>query len=69
MVHVIGDVAVVSSSSGFHSKKFVGLKGIAVMHLVASPHSYWVIRFPSNLPSNEEGLYRDDELDWDPDGR
>jgi hypothetical protein len=61
----IGRKAVVRSSSGFHSRQFVGREGVAVMRLNATDHSYsWVMRFSSTLTGNEEGLYLNSELIW-----
>ncbi len=60
----VGSDALVLESKGFHSKKYIGRTGVAVMRLSASGSTRWVLRFSSSLLGNEEGLYEDRELDW-----
>jgi hypothetical protein len=60
-----GGNAKVLSSNGFHSKKYVGMKGFSVMKLSSNPSKvFWVLRFPSVLPLLEEGLFSEDEIVW-----
>jgi hypothetical protein len=56
----LGGSAKVLSSSGFHSKKYIGEVGYAVQHL----GDLWVLRFPSVFPKMEEGLFNKSELKW-----
>ena len=56
--------AKVLASSGFHSRKFVGRTGVAVAKLVSGQAPSWVLLFSTGIPSNEEGLYAEDELQW-----
>ena len=60
----IGSKAKVISSSGAHSRKFVGRTGVAVAKLTAGREPAWVVRFSTGLPSNEEGLYTENEIEW-----
>ena len=52
------------SSSGNHSKNFVGRTGTAVMRLNSRGKATWVLLFSSSLSGNEEGLYLEGELQW-----
>tara|TARA_Y100001936_G_scaffold230960_1_gene254523 strand:+ start:523 stop:720 length:198 start_codon:yes stop_codon:yes gene_type:complete len=60
----IGEKAKVSSSTGFHSKQFIGRVGTAVGSIHLNGRRAWVLRFSTNLIENEEGLFSDDELVW-----
>lgn len=60
----IGDVATVLKSNGLHSKRYVGMTGVAVMSLSAGRRISWVLRFASYVTGNDEGLYDENELCW-----
>ena len=60
----VGRKAVVISSTGFHSRRYIGQTGTAVMRMGASETVRWVLRFPSGLLCSEEGLYDECELRW-----
>ena len=60
----VGRDALVLASKGFHSKRYIGSVGVAVMRLSASGKIRWVLRFSSSLLGNEDGLYDDSELQW-----
>jgi hypothetical protein len=60
MIVSLGGSAKVLSSSGFHSKKYIGEVGYAVQYL----GDLWVLRFPSVFPQMEEGLFNKSELKW-----
>lgn len=60
VVASLGGSAKVLISSAFHSKKYIGLVGYAVLQL----GDLWVLRFPSALPRMEEGLFDITEIEW-----
>lgn len=61
----VGRKALVISSAGFHSRKYIGMTGVSVAKLDGcSTTPRWVLRFSSSLFGNEEGLYDDWELKW-----
>lgn len=60
----LGGRAKVLKSSGFHSKKYIGLVGCAVKSLPSPNGKCWVLRFPSVFPIMEEGLFDENEVEW-----
>ena len=61
---IIGGSARVLTSSGFHSKKYIGETGYAIHSLGKANKKFWVLRFPSILPKIEEGLFDEHEIEW-----
>lgn len=61
---VPGDKAKVLSSTGFHSKKYVGQTGIVVGIITSPKKQLCVLKFPSNGIEGVHGLYLEEELEW-----
>ena len=60
----LGGTAKVIKSSGFHSNKYIGEEGYAIMCLPCPTGKCWVLRFASILPYIEEGLFEGNEIVW-----